>query len=330
MVAFTRVIQRSILELRTERIEGMRRANTVLCLACAFLFSPNAGRSQAPVKVEFEVASLRQSGPSSGSRYEAPPSRKGGPGTSDPERLTYSRFLLRGLLIDAFAIESDQISGPSWIDSETFDIAAKVPPQTTKEQASMMLRNLLVERLKMTFHHEAKYADSYELRIASRGLRFKEATPVAGTVPLNQPGERPLRLELDSNGFPIVPPGRSGMAAITSSDGLNHVTCRSCSISDLTQRMGLLLATITANTFMTLGRVVDKTGLTGKYDFKLEYGGGPQIGSAVSAPALDSQANQGPSLFSALEQQLGLKLEKTKAPLDVLVIDHIEKVPTDN
>ena len=194
----------------------------------------------------------------------------------------------------------------------------------------MMLRNLLVERFKITFHHEAKYADSYKLRIASSGMRFKEAAPVAGTVPLNQPGERPLRLELDSNGFPIVPPGRFGMAATTSSDGLNRITCRSCSISDLTQRVSLSLATVTANMFMTLGRVEDKTGLTSKYDFKLEYGGGPKIGAAVSLLRSIATPTRDRSLFGALEKQLGLKLEKTKAPLDVLVIDHIEKVPTDN
>jgi uncharacterized protein (TIGR03435 family) len=73
--------------------------------------------------------------------------------------------------------------------------------------------------------------------------------------------------------------------------------------------------------------VVDKTGLTGKYDFKLFYSGGSQIGAALALPA---DPTAGPSFIEALEQQLGLKLMNSMAPFDVLVVDHVDKTPTDN
>jgi bla regulator protein blaR1 len=91
-----------------------------------------------------------------------------------------------------------------------------------------------------------------------------------------------------------------------------------------------MLVTVLAR---TLGRtVVDKTGLTGRYDFSLEYapeeGGPPPAGGAGGAPP-PPPADSGPSIFTALQEQLGLKLESTKGPVDVIVIDHIEK-PTAN
>ncbi len=76
-----------------------------------------------------------------------------------------------------------------------------------------------------------------------------------------------------------------------------------------------------------MGRITDRTGLTGRYDFTLEYASAQGFGGALRAPVGDQ--DPGPDLFEALEKQLGLKLEKTKAPLDVLVIDHVEK-PDEN
>jgi uncharacterized protein (TIGR03435 family) len=80
-----------------------------------------------------------------------------------------------------------------------------------------------------------------------------------------------------------------------------------------------------------LTRLVDKTGLTGTYDFRLEaLGSMNYIGGMLNPPPVDADGGPRPDIFAALEQQLGLKLEKTKVPVDVLVIDHIEKTPTGN
>jgi uncharacterized protein (TIGR03435 family) len=94
----------------------------------------------------------------------------------------------------------------------------------------------------------------------------------------------------------------------------------------------MTLGTMTGSVTYARARIVDKTGLSGSYDFTLEYGGGAGIGGAISpGGAFDTaDVSGGPSLFAALEKQLGLRLEKSTAKFDVLVIDHIEKTPTDN
>jgi uncharacterized protein (TIGR03435 family) len=91
------------------------------------------------------------------------------------------------------------------------------------------------------------------------------------------------------------------------------------------------LGTITGQNTYAPGRIVDKTGLTANYDFHLEYVGGGGIGALLSPSSSDaSDPSGGPSLIEAMEKQLGLKLTKTTGPLDVLVIDHAEKTPTEN
>jgi len=94
-------------------------------------------------------------------------------------------------------------------------------------------------------------------------------------------------------------------------------------------KRGLLVA-LRPEGFLDGGRVADESGLKGKYDYNLEFGGGGLIGSALPSPAPDGPTDSGSDLFTALEKQLGLKLEKTKTPLDVVVIDSIEKLPAGN
>ena len=109
------------------------------------------------------------------------------------------------------------------------------------------------------------------------------------------------------------------------------MTARGMPLSGLLFQVGAQLGTMTGQNTYAPGRIVDKTGLTGKYDFHLEYAGGGGIGTALSPPAsADASTPSGPSLMEAMEKQLGLKLTKGTAPFDVLVIDHAEKTPTEN
>lgn len=317
----------------------MREVKIVAGLAGLFLFATNAP-GQATAKLEFEVASVRAAGP-----YQRPagtpdivaemlsrnPTVRGGPGTDDPERLTIVRMPLRNLLWTAYGMRPDQISGPAWLDSELFDVSAKIAPGATKEQANEMLQNLLVERFKITLHHTTKDFPAHELSVAKNGSKVKEVAPDPNLSPL-QPGEFMAgRTGLDANGFPVLPEGKAGLVVIPS-NGLMRMTCRACSIAQLIQRFVEALAVPAGSTMPYLlgGRVINKTGLTGKYDFHLQYSSGPGAGGALRLPSLDDQTESGPDLFGALEKQLGLKLEKTKTPLDVLVIDRIDKIPTDN
>ncbi len=115
------------------------------------------------------------------------------------------------------------------------------------------------------------------------------------------------------------------------SNGLTYLTARGVPFSVFTGQLGAQLGTMTGSNTYAMGRIVDKTGLTGKYDFNLEYAGGVGIGGALSLPVgPDGEPSGGLSILDAVEKQLGLKLTKSTAPFDVLVIDHVEKVPTEN
>lgn len=274
----------------------------------------------------FEVASVKPSGP-------PPPGPvvqgilRGGPGTADPERIIDSRVTLQRLIREAYGVDFDQIQGPGWIAEEKYDIIAKTPPGTTKEQVKPMLQNLLEERFKLAFHRITKDFPVYEVTIGKGGAKLKENTDP--NLEQSRPGDP--RLPPDRNGFPQIPPGKSGMASAPV-NGLNHLTARGMPLSSLLFQLGAQLGTITGPNTFAPGRVVDKTGLTGKYDFNLEYAGGGGIGGALSLPtsADASEPAGGPGLIEAIEKQLGLKLTKNAAPFDVLVIDHAEKMPTEN
>ncbi len=280
---------------------------------------PPQGKSESAPKLEFEVASLRASGrPSQTSDYIAQgPKTSGGPGTGDPERLTISRTPLRVLLFRSYGVRPDQVSGPDWLDSELLDINAKIAPGTTKEQVNEMLQNLLIERFKITLHHTTKDLPAHELTVARNGSKLKEPATISdATVSApnaTQPKPGGLQVDLDPSGFPIVPEGRTGILFIRSADGLNHMTCRVCTMEELIRRIGTALSVPFGSTVspqLMAGRVVDKTGLSGKYDFRLEYsgdpGGGERFPPAVSINGQNSDG--GPeSVFYRSRKAIGIE-----------------------
>ena len=274
----------------------------------------------------FEVASVKPSGPPpQGPRIEG--LVRGGPGTPDPERITYSRVILQRLIREAYGVDFDQIQGPGWIAEEKYDIIAKVPPGSTKEQVKVMLQNLLEERFKLAFHGVTKDFPVYELTIAKGGSKLKENRDP--NLKPSRPGDP--RLPPDRDGFPQFPAGTSGSASVMV-NGLNRQTSQGMPLSMLIFALGARLGTMTGPNTYAPGRIVDKTGLTGKYDFKMEYAGGGGIGAALAPSSISdvTDPSGGPSFIEAVEKQLGLKLTKSTAPFDVLVIDHAEKTPTEN
>jgi uncharacterized protein (TIGR03435 family) len=216
----------------------------------------------------------------------------GGPGTSDPGMISWSRATLHDLLYHAYDLQdSEQISEPQWLSAEYYDIAAKIPSGTTKAQFQTMLQSLLVERFKVELHHVKKDFPVYYLVVGRNGPKLKE------------PGS-----DTNREGFPPIAPGKPGMS-VTYTGMQAHLTARQQTLAALG---GMLRP--------TAGRqILDKTGLPGKFDYTLEF----TVRDLAEAGPL-------PSLFDALPQQLGLRLEDGKAPFDVLVIDHAEKVPTGN
>jgi len=261
--------------------------------------------SAAAQTLQFEVASIKASVPDGG-RMRI--SSRGGPGSKDPGLYTCENYPLRGLIMDAFGLKDFQLSGPDWMQSARFMISATIPEGTTKEQFLLMTQNLLVERFKLAFHREKKEMQAYDLVVAKGGPKMKESES-----PLD-PDERPARMterKTDAEGFPVLPPGRVPMMMMLMG---GHATARHA--AETMEEFAVSLS------YDVHKPVTDATGLKGKYDFTLHWiseGAGPSTGDET-----------GPTLFRALPEQLGLRLEAKKGMVEVLVVDHLEKVPTEN
>jgi len=221
--------------------------------------------------------------------------------------------------------EFQLVGGPKWMDTDRFDVVAKAPgdpqpgPSGPPPQMFLMIQSLLAERFHLRVHYETRDMPIYALMLArSDGKLGPRITPSAtdcaarmaemrargGPPPPPAPGERP---PCGARMFP----GNVSAGAMT-----------------MTQIVNGLARTPGLNR-----TVVDRTGLTGSYDFDLTYtpdqmpqGRGDPPPGAPPFPAVDPN---GPSLFTALQEQLGLKLEPTRAPVNVLVIDNVEP-PTDD
>jgi uncharacterized protein (TIGR03435 family) len=279
-------------------------ARAVFAFTCCSVFA------QAPdPRLTFDVASIKLS---TGAPIGAPNS-DGGPGTRYPERFA-TNATLRGLAYRAFGLIDYQgpLAGPNWIDKDLYAIDARVPPGTSIAPFQIMLQNLLADRFKLTVHHETIVLHVYELVVAKNVSKLRESVP-GDAVPAPPPQGS------DRDGFPIMPPGRPGISIIYSSgangEPQNKWRAQQQTIAAFAKMLSLL---------SNLGRiVVDKTGLTGKYDFTLYYDiPQPTAPGAADNPTL--------SIFDAVEQQLGLKLVSGKQSFDRIVVDHAEKTPTGN
>jgi uncharacterized protein (TIGR03435 family) len=205
-----------------------------------------------------------------------------------------SNVSVKMLLENTYGIKDDQIFGlPKWAEEAHFDLTAKsldadpaAVRKLTDEQRSAMLRPVLADRFKLQVHTETKILPVYDLVVAKSGAKFKpaETDPKTGKR-LKEGGWMSVRnTTLTATGVKL--------------DGLTNM---------LAHRLHRT--------------VVDKTGLTGEYDFVLNWT--PEDGSSPSPEASDA------SLLTALEEQLGLKLESSKGPVDTLVVDHID-MPTED
>ncbi len=291
------------------------------------VFSSIAALAQSAGPPAFEAASVKQADPKSAPANAASDARatlRGGPGSTDPGRISYTYVTLQSLLITAYGAgcgvqveEFDQISGPARTRSERYDVVATLPPGTTNQQFQIMLQNLLAERFHLKVHHETRDLAGYDLTVGKAAPKLtKSPAPDAGAsdqlpsgplLKFGAVGEYPQLLRA---GFIIAP--YKGTRAIA-----NHLIAREQTLPDITKMLSLLLRT----------HVVDKTGLTGNYDFTLDWV--PDGATLLQgSDALEITPPHG--IPTALEDQLGLKLVRNKVPLDVVIVDNAEKVPTDN
>jgi bla regulator protein blaR1 len=207
-----------------------------------------------------------------------------------------------GLIADAYDLHGAQVSGgPDWIKSEVFDIDAKIDDSLVEgpwkklsieqqmSQAMLMLRSLLADRFKLTVTHATKELPVYALVLAKDGPKFAE-------------DDSHIKTRLVNAGF-------------------GKVEARSIDVGTFVKVLSMM-PEIGGRT------LVDKTGLHGNYSFTLQWTS-EILAAAARQTAHNASESSGPSLFTALQEQLGLKLESTKAPLDTIVIEHIEQ-PSQN
>jgi uncharacterized protein (TIGR03435 family) len=287
----------------------------VVLTASAFSFSQAQPQAGAAAPQSFEAASIKPSA-ETGNRVMI--------GISPGGRYTASAVTVKFLIQQAFDIRDYQIQGgPGWIGSDRFDIVAKAEtPDLNREKLKPLLQSLLAERCNLQFHRETKELPAYTLVVGKGGHKLQKSEvqteePDAAPAPkASQPGApgAPAHATDDiARGGPRV---RGAQVRI----GRGQVNAQMITISEFAR----LLA-------QQLGRpVTDKTGLQGNFDFKLEWT--PDEALRGTAPPGDGTPHEGstagdsgPSIFTALQEQLGLKLESDKGPVEILVIDRIEK-----
>jgi uncharacterized protein (TIGR03435 family) len=221
------------------------------------------------------------------------------------------------LLTDAYGVQPDQIVGPAWID-ERYDIVAKVPLGATRAEQDLMLRSLLIERFHMSVRLEAREMPGYVLTVAKGGPKLRESEVGPTVRPSQGPGA--CRAAPDKDGVPQLPAGCRGPLIVRPRDsGKTYVIARQVPIASLVRALPSFLQ-------VSSERIVDETGLTGNYDCWLGFS---ETGLNAKASA-DQDPSGLPDLFGALEKQLGLKLEQRKLLINMVLVDHADKVPAGN
>jgi len=293
----------------------MRAINAIaaLVIVCGLAH----GQTADPA-LTFEVASIKPSPPPDGRpRAVRAIGVPGSPYGKDPGRFATENFSLSNLITMAYDIPYYRLSAPDLLVRSEFNVEAKMPVDTTKEQFQVMLQNLLAERFGLKVHWTSKQMDLYNLVVAKGGPKLKpaEPDPPPGDEDSRQagPGGPP---QLRADGYPIPPPGNQKWMAIMRDKavmrGHNETTAQMASA--FSSQVG--------------GPVNDATGLTGNYDYLLYWS--TSTGRSLSAAAPATSDVEGPSLFDAVQEQLGLKLEAKKGPVQVLVVDHVANSPTQN
>jgi uncharacterized protein (TIGR03435 family) len=271
-----------------------------------------SGNAQTPAaRPEFEVASVKLNATGSGMIMIGPPA--GG-------RFRATNATLKMLAGLAWKVQNYAISGgPAWIDSEHYDINAKAADgNLTIDQMRPMLQAMLEDRFQLKTHMETRDVPVYALVVMKGGPKLPEAKE--GGCQEFKPGALP----------PPPPPG-AGRGGPGGPMNMGPPPCGGMMMGPMMMQGGKISMTqFIGGLSNILGRpVLDKTGFTGTFDLHLEYspeglsfGRGGMPTPPPGAPALDTS---GPSIFTAIQEQLGLKLESQKAPGEILVIDHAEK-----
>jgi len=226
--------------------------------------------------------------------------------TVDPSRIALIGVPLKVVLREAYGVKLDQVVGPGWLDVDCYEVVAKIPEGVGKDQLPAMLRGLLVERFKLVAHKESRTRPGYTLTVDKGGPKFQQSTTPSGLGGANGGSVR----------FGAGPQASAIKGSMTMSSLARFLTAR-------------------------LGAPVeDATGLSGKYDIDItwtpdptEKGGAFTQNGARTAGSGDTEPSPTTglgSIFTAVRETLGLKLEPRKEQVEVIVVDHIDRAAVEN
>ena len=305
-------------------MKRMLSALGAMCVALGLTMTstPRIG-AQAPAvdpSATFEVASVKAN--KSGDNRTMIGGQPGG-------RFNVTNAALRQIIQIAYQIQPFQlVGGPNWIGDERFDIVAKAPANTpiigppgsaSPGPMQVMMRNLLAERFKLKVHTESRDMPIYALVLARSdgklGPKINPSTVDCAALRGRGPG-----------GPPPAPPAPGERPQCGMMMGIGSFVAG-----------GISMTQLAATLSQRVGRtVIDKTGLSGSYEFNLDFtpdqmppAGGPGAAPPPGAPQFPPVDPNGPSIYTALQEQLGLKLDSQRGPVDVVVIDSVER-PTDD
>ena len=336
-----------MLSLRCAVRSGLR-----VGLVLLIILVPGLAFSQAPATagLSFEVASVKVAAPLNPAELIQSGKLPHVGMTVEGSRVDIGYMSLAELIPIAYNVKPFQVAGPDWMSSQRFDILARMPEGTTKEQVPEMLQALLAERFQLKIHRENREHNVYGLVVGKGGHKLKESPPdadppaTAGDEPkgATNPANGTVNL---GNGTQVRIDARNGGATVTSAQ---NGTMKMSMSPDGQMRMEFGKVTMAQFADM-LTRfvdrpVVDMTELKGNYQAALELAladmlnmaraGGialPALGARGGNPAQTPQASDpsSNSVFASL-QQLGLRLDSRKSPVESIVVDHVEKTPTEN
>lgn len=296
------------------RAKAAARTAASIALLAGMRFG-SAGFAKTDARLEFDAASVKPVSPGMNGytvRFH------GGPGTDDPTMFVCENMSLSNLINSAYGLNFGQLSAPDWANGAMFNVNARVPKGATYEQFQVMLQNLLADRFQLKVHRETSERAAYKLVVAKNGPKFK----AAAAPPVEEPGEdsppraaEPKPFQLDAERYPAFGPGESGTRM---SGNRARMVYPRMTMADFAGTIGAYVHAV----------VTDSTGLSGAYEISLSWVTG---GMHAASTGEDTEGDPGPTLFQALQQQLGLRLvESSKVPVERLVVDHAEKVPAEN
>jgi uncharacterized protein (TIGR03435 family) len=324
-------------------------------LAAAVILCRGLLPAQTPATpLAFEVAAIKPAPPLDPAKIMAGKLHIGM--TVNAARVDIGNLSLADLVRTAYKVKPYQVIGPDWMGAQRFDIQAKLPEGATKEQVPDMLQTLLADRFKLAIHRDTKEHAVYALVVGKNGLKMKESEVEAAPAPKPEgapapedksamvigKGENQVRVtrNTDGKGATITGP-QVGQMKMSMADGMMRMEFARMSMPKLADMLSSFVDK----------PVVDMTELKGDYQVILMLsmeemgtvgrkaaaaagimlpmpGPGPGAADPARTPSADASAPSS-SVFAAV-QQLGLKLDSRKAPLETIVVDHLEKTPTEN